>query len=150
MNIVDVDRKADAQVTQSDLLAIPEGPRTEATLRTNCTVGVQYLEAWLGGMGCVPLDNLMEDAATAEICRTQVLTLTYVSEVERGRIQCYGRSSDLRPGLRHGLHASGHHGGCRHGRDLPHPGAENLVSDFAGGESVIRGAEICTDVAAAL
>ena len=73
MNTVDVDRKADAQVTQSDLLAVPEGPRTEATLRTNCTVGVQYLEAWLGGMGCVPLDNLMEDAATAEICRTQVL-----------------------------------------------------------------------------
>ena len=60
------------QVTQSDLLAVPEGPRTEATLRTNCIVGVQYLEAWLGGMGCVPIDNLMEDAATAEICRTQV------------------------------------------------------------------------------
>lgn len=50
-----------------------QGPRTEATLRTNCAVGVQYLEAWLGGMGCVPIDNLMEDAATAEICRTQVL-----------------------------------------------------------------------------
>lgn len=49
-----------------------QGPRTEATLRTNCAVGVQYLEAWLGGMGCVPIDNLMEDAATAEICRTQV------------------------------------------------------------------------------
>ena len=64
-----------AQVTASDLLAVPEGPRTEATLRTNCTVGVQYLEAWLGGLGCVPLDNLMEDAATAEICRTQVLTV---------------------------------------------------------------------------
>lgn len=50
----------------------PKGPRTEATLRTNCLVGVQYLEAWLGGLGCVPLYNLMEDAATAEICRTQV------------------------------------------------------------------------------
>jgi hypothetical protein len=43
-----------------------------ATLRSNVSVGVQYLEAWLGGLGCVPLDNLMEDAATAEICRTQV------------------------------------------------------------------------------
>ena len=42
-----------------------------ATLRTNVVVGVQYLEAWLGGLGCVPLYNLMEDAATAEICRTQ-------------------------------------------------------------------------------
>lgn len=52
-----------------------QGPRTEATLRTNCLVGVQYLEAWLGGLGCVPIDNLMEDAATAEICRTQVIAL---------------------------------------------------------------------------
>ena len=43
-----------------------------ATLRNNVVVGVQYLEAWLGGLGCVPLYNLMEDAATAEICRTQV------------------------------------------------------------------------------
>ena len=43
-----------------------------ATLRQNVVVGVQYLEAWLGGLGCVPLYNLMEDAATAEICRTQV------------------------------------------------------------------------------
>ena len=53
-------------------LQAPQGPRTEGTLRTNCLVGVQYLEAWLGGLGCVPIDNLMEDAATAEICRTQV------------------------------------------------------------------------------
>jgi len=50
---------------------VPRGPRTEACLRHNCVVGVQYLEAWLGGLGCVPLYNLMEDAATAEICRTQ-------------------------------------------------------------------------------
>ena len=70
------------QVTQSDLLAVPEGPRTEATLRTNCTVGVQYLEAWLGGMGCVPIDNLMEDAATAEICRTQVCSLDCSLKIE--------------------------------------------------------------------
>ena len=41
-------------------------------MRNNISVGVQYLEAWLGGMGCVPLHNLMEDAATAEIGRTQV------------------------------------------------------------------------------
>ena len=61
----------DVVVTEADLLKIPQGPRTEACLRNNCVVGVQYLEAWLGGMGCVPLYNLMEDAATAEICRTQ-------------------------------------------------------------------------------
>jgi malate synthase len=66
--------REDVHVTESDLLAIPRGPRTEACLRNNCVVGVQYLEAWLGGLGCVPLYNLMEDAATAEICRTQVRT----------------------------------------------------------------------------
>jgi hypothetical protein len=60
-----------AQVGEADLLSVPRGPRTEACLRHNCVVGVQYLEAWLGGLGCVPLYNLMEDAATAEICRTQ-------------------------------------------------------------------------------
>jgi malate synthase len=59
------------QVGEADLLSVPRGPRTEACLRHNCVVGVQYLEAWLGGLGCVPLYNLMEDAATAEICRTQ-------------------------------------------------------------------------------
>ena len=48
------------------------GTRTEAGLRHNVRVGVQYLEAWLGGQGCVPLYHLMEDAATAEICRAQV------------------------------------------------------------------------------
>ena len=61
----------DVNVIEEDLLKIPQGPRTEACLRHNCVVGVQYLEAWLGGLGCVPLYNLMEDAATAEICRTQ-------------------------------------------------------------------------------
>jgi malate synthase len=51
---------------------VPEGTRTEAGLRHNVRVGVQYLEAWLRGQGCVPIYNLMEDAATAEISRTQV------------------------------------------------------------------------------
>lgn len=64
--------RLDVQVTEKDLLTVPEGPRTEATLRHNCVVGVLYLEAWLRGLGCVPLFALMEDAATAEICRTQV------------------------------------------------------------------------------
>jgi malate synthase len=68
-----IDRKReDVHVTAADLLAVPEGPITEAGLRTNISVGVQYLEAWLGGLGCVPLYNLMEDAATAEISRAQV------------------------------------------------------------------------------
>jgi malate synthase len=54
------------------LLEIHKGPRTEAGLRENIRVGILYTEAWLGGRGAVPLFNLMEDAATAEICRTQV------------------------------------------------------------------------------
>ena len=62
----------DVTVTQSDLLQIHEGARSEAGLRENIRVGVQYLEAWLRGRGAVPLYNLMEDAATAEISRAQV------------------------------------------------------------------------------
>jgi malate synthase len=59
-------------VTAADLLQIPTGSRTEVGLRQNIRVGIQYVEAWLRGMGAVPLYNLMEDAATAEISRTQV------------------------------------------------------------------------------
>ncbi len=59
-------------VTAADLLAVPVGTRTEHGLRENIRVGVHYIEAWLRGNGCVPLYNLMEDAATAEISRTQV------------------------------------------------------------------------------
>lgn len=65
-------RRDDVAVTAADLLRIPEGPITEDGLRINIRVGVQYMEAWLRGLGCVPLYNLMEDAATAEISRTQV------------------------------------------------------------------------------
>lgn len=64
--------REDVAVTREDLLRIPEGHRTEAGLRHNVRVGVQYVEAWLRGQGCVPLYNLMEDAATAEISRAQV------------------------------------------------------------------------------
>ena len=56
----------------SRLLDKPKGPITEKGLRQNINVGLLYLEAWLGGLGCVPLYNLMEDAATAEISRTQI------------------------------------------------------------------------------
>jgi malate synthase len=54
------------------MLELHTGPRTEAGARENIRVGVQYLAAWLGGKGAVPLYNLMEDAATAEICRSQL------------------------------------------------------------------------------
>jgi malate synthase len=57
---------------QAEMLKLHEGPRTEAGARGNIRVGVQYLAAWLGGKGAVPLYNLMEDAATAEISRAQL------------------------------------------------------------------------------
>ncbi len=68
-----IDRKReDVHVVAADLLAVPDGTITEEGLRVNIRVGVQYLAAWLGGQGAVPLYNLMEDAATAEISRAQV------------------------------------------------------------------------------
>jgi malate synthase len=65
-------KREDVKVTTADLIRVPEGTRTEAGLRQNINVGLMYLEAWLGGNGCVPLYNLMEDAATAEISRAQL------------------------------------------------------------------------------
>jgi malate synthase A len=65
-------KREDVTVTREDLLRVPEGTRTDAGLRHNVRVGVQYIEAWLRGNGCVPLYHLMEDAATAEISRAQV------------------------------------------------------------------------------
>jgi malate synthase len=65
-------KREDVRVTAADLLQVPEGPITEQGLRLNVDVGIQYLESWLRGNGCVPIYNLMEDAATAEISRTQV------------------------------------------------------------------------------
>jgi malate synthase len=59
-------------ITRDDLLAIPEGDRTLRGLEHNVRVGLRYIEAWLRGVGCVPIDNLMEDAATAEISRSQI------------------------------------------------------------------------------
>jgi malate synthase len=66
-------QRPDVSVSPKDLLDFrPEGPITEAGLRNNISVGIQYLGAWLAGNGCVPVFNLMEDAATAEISRSQI------------------------------------------------------------------------------
>jgi malate synthase len=62
----------DVKITAKDLLSVPEGKITEEGLRWNIDVGLQYLESWLRANGCVPIYNLMEDAATAEISRAQV------------------------------------------------------------------------------
>jgi malate synthase len=59
-------------VTAEDLLRPHTGEITIGGLRANVDIGIQYLEAWLNGNGCVPIYNLMEDAATAEISRSQV------------------------------------------------------------------------------
>jgi malate synthase len=65
-------KREDVNVSSEDLLTLPIGTITLEGLKTNIDVGIQYIEAWLRGNGCVPIYNLMEDAATAEISRTQV------------------------------------------------------------------------------
>jgi malate synthase len=66
-------KREDVKVKAADLLAFaPQSPITEAGLRTNINVGLQYIGSWLAGQGCVPINHLMEDAATAEISRTQI------------------------------------------------------------------------------
>jgi malate synthase len=68
-----IDRlRDDVQVSASDLLQVPEGDITEAGLRQNVNVGIRYIESWLRGQGAAAINNLMEDAATAEISRSQV------------------------------------------------------------------------------
>jgi malate synthase len=79
-------KRQDVHVDASDLLAVPKRTITEAGLRQNLNVGIGYIEAWLRGTGCVPLHNLMEDAATAEISRAQVWQwIRHGAKLEDGR-----------------------------------------------------------------
>jgi len=79
--------REDVDVNQDDLLRVPEGSRTDAGLRQNISIGIQYIEAWLRGVGCVPLHNLMEDAATAEISRAQLWQwIRHKATLEDGRV----------------------------------------------------------------
>jgi malate synthase len=79
--------RKEVSVSAAELLQIPEGKITEAGLRQNINVGILYLEAWLGGSGAVPLYNLMEDAATAEISRTQIWQwIHHGAKLDDGRI----------------------------------------------------------------
>ena len=77
-------------VTEADLLSIPDTPGeiTDAGLRTNVSVGVRYLDAWLHGVGAAAIDNLMEDAATAEISRSQVWQWVRVGRFDDARVRC--------------------------------------------------------------
>ncbi len=86
-----IDKLLDVQISRQDLLAVPEGSITESGVRENISVAIQYLAAWLGGNGCVPINNLMEDAATAEISRAQ---LWQWARYEGGRL-ADGRNIDL-------------------------------------------------------
>lgn len=72
LNQLHVTREQDAVITAEQLLAPCHGERTEAGMRANIRVAVQYIEAWINGNGCVPIYGLMEDAATAEISRTSI------------------------------------------------------------------------------
>jgi len=71
-NQIDSAKQATFAVTAADLVGLPDGECTRAGLAHNVRIGLQYLAAWLGGVGAVPLHNLMEDAATAEISRAQI------------------------------------------------------------------------------
>jgi malate synthase len=74
-------------ITAAQMLELHEGGRTEAGVRENIRVGVRYTQAWLEGRGAVPLYNLMEDAATAEICRTQLWQwIRLGAELDDGRV----------------------------------------------------------------
>jgi malate synthase len=67
-----IERVPQVAITAADLLAIPTGDITEAGLRNNISVALQYIEAWFGGRGAVAINFLMEDVATAEISRSQI------------------------------------------------------------------------------
>ena len=106
----------DIAIAAGDLLQVHEGERTEAGLRENIRVGVQYIEAWLRGRGAVPLYNLMEDAATAEISRAQIWQwLHHHARLADGRIvtpELFQTTLDdemakLRNSLGDALHAAG-------------------------------------------
>ncbi len=79
-------KEARSRITAAESAGDPHGAITETGLRRNIDVALQYLQAWLRGLGCVPIYNLMEDAATAEICRAQIWQwLRYNAHFDDGR-----------------------------------------------------------------
>ncbi|PYT29497.1 MAG: malate synthase A [Acidobacteria bacterium] len=79
-------KRENVRVTPRDLISVPKGEISERGLRLNIDVGIQYLESWLRNNGCVPIYNLMEDAATAEISRAQVWQwLRHGAQLDDGR-----------------------------------------------------------------
>jgi malate synthase len=91
---------AKSPITEANLLELPKGAVTEAGLRRNIDVGLQYLESWLRGNGCVPIYDLMEDAATAEISRSQLWQwLHYGAKMEDGRTVTPELFDQILPGI---------------------------------------------------
>lgn len=91
-------KREDVNVTEADLIAIPEGTITEAGLRKNINVGILYIESWLNGNGAAALYNLMEDAATAEISRTQVWQwINHGAKLTDGRTVTYEMYKEVLP-----------------------------------------------------
>jgi malate synthase len=78
----------DVNITAENLLEVHKGTRTEAGFRENIRIGVQYMEAWLRGKGAVPIYNMMEDAATAEISRAQIWQFVNYGVTLDGNIIC--------------------------------------------------------------
>ena len=90
--------REDVNVSEADLMEVPKGTITEDGLRININVGILYIESWLRGVGAAAIYNLMEDAATAEISRTQVWQwIKYGSKLEDGREITYDLYKALLP-----------------------------------------------------
>jgi len=80
-------KREEVQVTKEDLLRTPQGSFTYDGFKKNINIGIRYTEAWLRGIGCVPLEGKMEDAATAEISRAQTWQwLRHQVKLDDGRI----------------------------------------------------------------
>lgn len=91
-------KREDVNITEADLIAIPTGTITEAGLRKNINVGILYIESWLNGNGAAALYNLMEDAATAEISRTQVWQwINHGAKLDDGRTVTYEMYKEVLP-----------------------------------------------------
>ena len=124
------------RVLREDLLQIHAGTKTEEGFRLNIRVGVQYIEAWLRGRGAVPIYNLMEDAATAEISRAQIWQwIRYEAELDGGIVvtpKYFERALRRRDGAREGR------GRRRCLRRRPLPGGDRAVPRHFAGAGVRR------------
>lgn len=90
--------REDLNITEEDLIKVPKGTITEDGLRLNINVGILYIESWLRGVGAAAIYNLMEDAATAEISRTQVWQwIKYAAKLDDGRTISYDLYKSLLP-----------------------------------------------------